>query len=209
MENQQAFESELDRILGVEPPAERERLALTELKAGLQRWRRAIWYGTLTDSPIGPLLIAVGAKGLVSIEFGQNEERFVERLSQRYRVPVWRSQERVAEAAVQLAEYLNGERRKFDLPVDLSTVTDFQRKVLRAAIRVPTGLVATYGEIARRIGKPHAARAVGQALAHNPIPIVVPCHRVVASDGSLTGYSGGAGVETKRRLLMLEGATLV
>ena len=92
--------------------------------------------------------------------------------------------------------------------IDLRDSTQFQRKVLEAAVAVPPGFVATYGEIAARIGKPKSSRAVGQALARNPIPIVVPCHRVVAADGSLTGYSGAGGIETKASLLRLEGATI-
>jgi methylated-DNA-[protein]-cysteine S-methyltransferase len=122
--------------------------------------------------------------------------------------PVLRSQERVEAVAGQIGQYLDGSRQSFELEVDLSTVTPFQRRVLEAATRVPAGVVATYGEIARRIGKPRAARAVGQALARNPVPIVVPCHRVVAADGSLTGYSGRGGIETKAQLLRLEGAAL-
>lgn len=199
----------LDQVLGIEPAPDRTQRALASLRASSRLWDQAIWYGSIPESPIGPLLIAVGPHGLVSIDFGQDEQRLVKRLSEHVRAPVLRSQEQVAEAVEQLVEYLHGQRREFDLPVDLSAVTAFQRQVLKAAIKVPAGLVATYGEIAQRIGKPRAARAVGQALAHNPIPIVVPCHRVVAADGSLTGYSGGAGVETKRRLLVLEGAALV
>ncbi len=209
MEDEAIVVEGLDQVLGVEPAPDRTRRALASLRASSQLWEQAIWYGSIPDSSVGPLLIAVGRLGVVSIDFGRDEQRLVKRLSEHSRAPVLRSQERVAEVVEQLVEYLDGQRREFDLPVDLSAVTAFQREVLKAAITVPAGLVATYGEIAQRIGRPRAARAVGQALAHNPIPIVVPCHRVVAADGSLTGYSGGAGVETKRRLLVLEGAALV
>jgi methylated-DNA-[protein]-cysteine S-methyltransferase len=99
-----------------------------------------------------------------------------------------------------------GRRQTFDLPVHLSHVTAFQRQVLLAACQIPRGQVRTYSEVARQIGRPGAARAVGQALSHNPVPIVVPCHRVLAADGSLRGYLGSQGVETKQRLLVLEGA---
>lgn len=208
MTDDQQFEQALDRVLGIEPPATRTQDALSTLQAFSRSWREAIWYGGLADSRVGPLWVAVGRRGLVAIEFGDDEAGFVRRLAARSNAPVWRSQARVAESIAQLRDYLAGRRNSFDLPVDLSGVTAFQRKVLRAAAEVPAGLVATYGEIAQRIGRPRAARAVGQALARNPIPIVVPCHRVVAADGSLTGYSGGAGVETKARLLALEGAAL-
>ena len=89
--------------------------------------------------------------------------------------------------------------------MDLSAITDFQRQVLLAACQIPRGQVVTYTDIARRIGRPKAARAVGQALSRNPVPIVVPCHRVLAADGSLRGYTGGGGLHTKRQLLTLEG----
>ncbi len=202
------FQDALDSLLGAEPPRARTQRALAQLEASVDRWDQAIWYGVLTESPVGPLLVAVGRDGLVAIEFGQDEAGFVDRLSNRTGSPVWKSQQHVAEAVGQLNQYMNGKRRGFELAVDLSGLTTFQRQVLKAALKVPAGVVATYGEIARHIGKPRAARAVGQALARNPIPIVVPCHRVVAADGTLTGYSGGAGVETKRRLLHLEGAML-
>lgn len=102
-----------------------------------------------------------------------------------------------------LIRYLEGEQAAFDDNIDLSALTDFQRVVLEAARAVPYGEVKSYGWLARQVGSPHAARAVGQALARNPLPILVPCHRVVGGDGSLTGFSGG--LEMKRRLLSIEG----
>ena len=104
-----------------------------------------------------------------------------------------------------LARYFRGEAVDFrDIPLDLDTATAFERRVYNATRRIPFGRVASYGQIARAIGNPRASRAVGQALGKNPIGIVIPCHRVVASDGSLGGYTGG--IEYKRRLLRLEGA---
>jgi methylated-DNA-[protein]-cysteine S-methyltransferase len=94
----------------------------------------------------------------------------------------------------------------FDLPVDLSSLTAFQRAVLDTACRIAPGQVWTYFQVAREMGRPKSSRPVGQALAHNPVPIVIPCHRVIASDGSLGGYSGGSGLRAKRWLLHLEGA---
>jgi O-6-methylguanine DNA methyltransferase len=102
----------------------------------------------------------------------------------------------------QLTEYLEGRRRAFDLPFELRG-SEFQKDVWRAVERVPYGYTATYGEIATVIGRPKASRAVGAANGSNPLPIVIPCHRVIGSDGSLTGYGGG--LPLKRRLLALEG----
>jgi len=107
----------------------------------------------------------------------------------------------------ELDEYFEGRRTEFDLPTDLSRVPDFQRVVLHELARVPYGEVTTYGTLAARVGKPRAARAVGGAMNRNPIPIVLPCHRVIGASGSLTGYGGG--LDRKRALLKLEGALLV
>jgi O-6-methylguanine DNA methyltransferase len=107
-------------------------------------------------------------------------------------------------AVQQVEEYLARERREFDLELDFpDTTSDFQRDVYDRLLRIPYGQVASYAQVARDIGKPDQARAVGQAVGANPIPIVVPCHRVVASDGSLTGFGGGLSV--KAALLKLEG----
>lgn len=205
-------EAELSLLLDVlyadGPPSAAAESALANLRAEVQRWQPQLWYGSLPESPVGSLLVAVSALGVVAVEFGANEARFVERLRQAFGVQPHRSGERAGAAVRQLEEYVAGKRNTFDLPVDLGGCTDFQRKVLEAASAVPRGRLATYSEIAARIGAPRAARAVGQALARNPVPIIVPCHRVVAADGSLTGYSGGAGVETKAQLLRLEGAVV-
>ncbi len=107
-----------------------------------------------------------------------------------------------AEIRNELTEYAEGKRREFTLPLDWSLVKPFQRAVLTAALKIPFGETRTYGWVARAIGKPRAARAVGRALATNPIPLILPCHRVVGSDGSLTGYGGG--LPLKRRLLEME-----
>jgi len=108
------------------------------------------------------------------------------------------------EAVRQLGEYLAGRRRRFDLPIDNSIGTRFQRQVWKVCRQIPYGRMTSYGAIARRIGRPRAARAVGRALGANPIPLVIPCHRVVGANGKLTGFS--AGLQWKRRLLALEDA---
>ncbi len=116
------------------------------------------------------------------------------------------SPEALAPIAGQLRDYFEGSRASFDVPLDLSRVTPFQLSVLQAVRTIPAGTVWTYGQMARAIGKPQASRAVGQALGRNPVPVVIPCHRVIAGDGSLGGYSGGGGLASKRLLLDLEGA---
>ena len=110
-------------------------------------------------------------------------------------------------AAQQLAEYFAGERMAFDVPL-APQGTEFQQTVWTALGDVPFGTTATYGEIARAIGQLTATRAVGAANGRNPIPIIIPCHRVIGASGELTGYSGGGGIETKRRLLDHESGTL-
>jgi len=108
----------------------------------------------------------------------------------------------------QMGEYLAGRRRTFALAVDLSDLPPFRRKVLAACRDIPYGATTTYGRLAARVGRPRAARAVGQAMATNPVPLVIPCHRVLAADGGLAGFMGrtrGCGVALKRRLLTLEG----
>ncbi|HET7045776.1 MAG TPA: methylated-DNA--[protein]-cysteine S-methyltransferase [Gaiellaceae bacterium] len=153
----------------------------------------------LVDSPVGTLLVAATDRGLCRIAYTPDPDALAAALGPR----VLRVPSRLAPARRQLDEYFAGERRVFDLPVDLR-VPAFQRDVLRELARVPFGALATYGELARRIGKPRAARAVGGALNRNPVPIVLPCHRVVGARGALVGYAGG--LDRKRTLLALEGA---
>ncbi len=102
--------------------------------------------------------------------------------------------------------YFRGQRVTFDTPLDLSSLTDFQRAVLLACKRIPYGRTATYADLAQAIGRPQACRAVGNALAHNPIPLVIPCHRVIRADGGLAGFSADRGPALKKRMLELEAA---
>jgi methylated-DNA-[protein]-cysteine S-methyltransferase len=162
-----------------------------------------VYYGAVA-TPLGPVLAAVGERGLLRVSFGRSPRAFEAALVRRERARVVRADEPLARVRTELGEYLVGARRRFELPVDLSRVSEFQRRVLHAARRIPRGRVASYGEIARRIGHPGASRAVGQALGRNPVPIVIPCHRVVAGGGRLGGYVGGIAI--KRKLLALEGA---
>jgi methylated-DNA-[protein]-cysteine S-methyltransferase len=160
----------------------------------------------VTDSPIGPLLVAASDRGLCRISFDPEPEHELEALAKAFGPRVLRSSAPVDRARRELDEYFEGKRHDFDLAVDLTPLPDFQRLVLEELVRVPYGHVDTYGGLAQRIGRPRAARAVGGALNRNPIPIVVPCHRIVGSTGSLVGYAGG--LEIKQALLGLEGAIL-
>jgi methylated-DNA-[protein]-cysteine S-methyltransferase len=151
----------------------------------------------LVDSPLGTLLVAATGRGLCRIAYEPDVEALAAAIGPR----VLRVPGQLTAAQRQLDEYFAGRRRSFELEVDLHAAP-FQQDVLRELARVPYGQLATYGELARRIGKPRAARAVGGALNRNPIPIVLPCHRVVGASGSLVGYAGG--LERKRALLALE-----
>ena len=109
----------------------------------------------------------------------------------------------------QFLEYLDGKRLTFDIPLDWSLINGFQLKVLEITSRIPFGKTLTYGQIAAQLNNPKASRAVGASLARNPLPILIPCHRVIAADGALTGYLGKKGIEIKKTLLTLEGHQIV
>jgi methylated-DNA-[protein]-cysteine S-methyltransferase len=160
----------------------------------------------LVDTPIGSLLVAVTDRGLCRVSFDPDPDADVDILARDHGLRVLRAPKRLDEPKRQLEEYFEGAREDFDLPADLTGVPPFQARVLHELARVPFGQVTTYGALARTIGNPRAARAVGGALNRNPVPIVLPCHRVVGSTGSLVGYGGG--LERKRALLSLEGLTL-
>ncbi|HRN51260.1 MAG TPA: methylated-DNA--[protein]-cysteine S-methyltransferase [Anaerolineales bacterium] len=165
-----------------------------------------MYYDLVQDTPLGPLWIAVGEQGLLTIEYESSEDSLRAYLHKLGGQPL-RSSERVAAAAEQVRLYLLGDTQAVELAVDLSHLTPFQQRVLQETRRVPRGQVRTYMQIANSIGNPKAVRAVGQALRHNPIPIVVPCHRVVASDGTLGGYGGKMRDARKLSLLKLEGVS--
>ncbi|MCK5645708.1 MAG: methylated-DNA--[protein]-cysteine S-methyltransferase [Anaerolineales bacterium] len=166
----------------------------------------AIYYDILQRTPVGQVLVAVSNQGVVGVEIGMSERAFIDHVSSIFNEPILRSKSATSSAFEQLQEYFDGKRKVFDLPVSLNHLTPFQRRVLEATMEISFGSVSTYGEMARNLGKHRAARAVGQALARNPIPIVIPCHRVLGSDGGLHGYSGGEGIRTKKFLLQFEGA---
>lgn len=165
----------------------------------------AAW--TVHDAPIGPLLLMATGEGLVLVGFhadAARAARAVAAAGRRLGCEPVEDAGRLAPVAAQLDDYFAGRRRDFDLPLDWSLVTGFQRRVLRElAAGVPYGTVVGYQDLADRVGEPDAARAVGAAMGANPLPVVVPCHRVVESGGGIGGFGGG--LETKRTLLALEG----
>lgn len=172
-----------------------------------QDGRRLVWAVAGTD--IGPLLLAATHDGLVGVVFHATDavrdealDRFASRLGAE---PVQDPDAPpLKEAIRQVAEYFAGRRHAFELPLDWSLSSGFNRRVLRElASGVPYGTVVGYGTLAGRVGQPGGAQAVGIAMGSNPLPVVVPCHRVVESDGGIGGFGGG--LETKRKLLALEG----
>jgi methylated-DNA-[protein]-cysteine S-methyltransferase len=160
-----------------------------------------VGYDTM-DCPLGPLWIAVGPRGVVAIHYGRPDSGELARISRAYGPGVLPDRRRCDRVKIELDQYFAGRRRAFDVDVDLAPLTAFQRRILTATARVAYGEVTTYRAVAREAGNEQASRAAGGALGANPIPIVVPCHRVVATDGSLGGYTGG--LAAKRRLLSLE-----
>ena len=158
------------------------------------------------DTELGPLLAAVTDRGLARISYDPEPERELERLARVAGPRVLRAPRALDETRRELEEYLAGRRRAFDLELDLRDQAPFAISVLGELAKVPYGRTATYGELATRAGNPRAARAVGMVMNRNPVPIVLPCHRIVGSSGSLVGYGGG--LERKEKLLRLEGAIL-
>ncbi len=140
------------------------------------------------DSPLGPLTLTEQDGTLVALSFSSSE---------REETPL------LLDAEKQLSEYFEGKRKCFELPLRPAG-TDFQMAVWQALTAIPYGQTRSYGDIARALGKPGAARAIGQANHRNPLPILIPCHRVIGADGSMTGYGGKSGIPIKRRLLELE-----
>jgi methylated-DNA-[protein]-cysteine S-methyltransferase len=157
------------------------------------------------ESPVGELLVAVTPRGLVSVAFeSEPRDEVLERIARRVSPRVLEAAAPTDEARREIEEYFRSARRAFDLRSDHRLMSAFTRSVLDANAGVGFGELATYGEIAERIRRPQAARAVGRALGSNPIPIVIPCHRVVGAGGALTGYAGG--LPRKQTLLRLEGS---
>ena len=183
-------------------------LDLDTLRAGLAR--RAAEEGLLDvayailDSPLGPLTVVVTPRGLVRLNYpGETLEQQLDELAARISPRILRAPERTDDVRRQLDDYFEGRARDFHVPIDWRLVRGFAGEVLRATARIPFGAVSSYREVAAEAGSPRAYRAAGNALGSNPIPIVVPCHRVLHAGGGLGGYTGG--LDRKRFLLQLEG----
>lgn len=180
----------------------RERLLRRARREGLT----TVGYDLL-PSPLGPLWVAITPRGVATIHYGEEPSPSeLRRLVRVYGPGIVPDHKRSSALARELDQYFNGKRREFDIEYDLSGLTPFQTRVLNATAKIPFGSVSTYGAIAKRAGNQKASRAAGGALNQNPIPILVPCHRVVGSNGALVGYAGG--LDVKRRLLGIEGADI-
>src|SRR5438552_7486021 len=193
--------------LGQDRAGRSKALAAAFADAALEEGLLDVGYG-FADSPFGALRVAVTRRGLVRLQYpGRDVNEELEDLAARLSPRVLESARATSEVRRELDEYFAGDRRTFDVPVDLSLTTGFTRTVLAATARIPFGSTSTYRAIAEAAGSPRASRAAGNALGSNPVPIVVPCHRVVHTGGGLGGYTGG--LERKVALLRLEGATPV
>jgi len=185
---------------GADPAGFAEALARRAADAGLLD----VAYAT-TDSPMGELTVFVTPRGLVRLAYpGEREDELLAELAARVSPRILRAPGPTDEVRRELDDYFAGRRRTFDIPLDWTLVRGFARGVLRATADVPFGAVTTYGQVAAQAGSPRGARAAGNALGSNPIPIIVPCHRVLHADGGLGGYTGG--LDRKRFLLTLEGS---
>jgi len=186
------------------PPAElsrlQERLAAAAQRDGILD----VAYRTI-DSPVGPLLLAATAEGLIRVAYAsEDHDAVLQALATRISPRMLHAPGRLDAAARELSEYFGGHRRRFGLALDLRLATGFRRTVLSHLPEIGYGHTASYAAVAQLAGRPRAVRAVGTACATNPLPVVVPCHRVVRSDGSVGGYLGGPAA--KRTLLALEAA---
>ena len=197
---------DLERRLSASPNA--SPLDLEGFRSDLAR--RAAGEGVLdvaygfADSPLGPLTVIVSDRGLVRLSYAHEAvDEQLEEIATRVSPRILASPDRTDAVRRQLDEYFAGDRRGFDVPIDWRLVRGFTGDVLRATARIPFGTVSSYREVATEAGSPNAYRAAGNALGSNPIPIVVPCHRVLHSGGGLGGYTGG--LERKEYLLRLEG----
>jgi O-6-methylguanine DNA methyltransferase len=165
-----------------------------------------IRYGQTQDTPLGRLWIARSDKGVIALEHHQHDEELIQSLESIFDQKLIPSQDAVREDASQLDRYFQGKQIDLDIEVDWTRFRDFQHDVLQVVFNIPAGQTKTYGQIAKEIGRTNtSARAVGRAVATNPIPIIIPCHRVVGANGELTGYGGPGGLKTKAWLLSLEG----
>lgn len=195
------FEHALRRAAETLPTDPVPQLELPASGAGLLD----VAYATL-DSPVGKLLLASTARGIVRIAYldGPDEDVVLAELAARISPRVLAAPRKLDDPRRELDEYFAGRRQQFDFGLDWRLTQGFGRRVLKATARIPYGAVSTYKGVATAAGSPRGSRAAGNALGANPLPIIVPCHRVLHSDGGLGGYTGG--IERKRALLGVEGA---
>ena len=174
-----------------------------KLQDGEQVVKRFIYYYSM-PTPLGILYLAGSETGLCRVDFtAKSEKSFLKSIqSENKTIPI-KSSQPFKKIIKQLQEYFSGTRKKFDIPLDLSSGTIFQQRVWKTLLTIPYGKTESYKSVAGQIKKPKATRAVGNANGKNPIPIIIPCHRVVSADGGLGGYS--AGIHNKKKLLQLEG----
>ena len=165
-----------------------------------------IRYGLIEQTPIGPIWLAVSDLGIVALDYCEDEGGMHGSVEAMTDEPTERDQAAIADISQQLDDYFSGKELEFEVDIDWSHFSEFQANVLQVVVRIPPGQVKTYGQIAEEIGlNKSAARAVGRANATNPIPIIIPCHRVVGANGELTGYGGPVGIKMKAWLLKIEG----
>ena len=166
-----------------------------------------IYVGELNNTALGDFRIAASDLGLLAVEWADSQPE-LDAYLRRFKCVVEPNQSRIKPYAKELTEYLKGKRHEFTFPIDWPSLRPFQQKALKVVFTIPYGETRTYAEVAAHIGHPHAYRAVGRANATNPMPIVIPCHRVIGKDGKLHGYGGGDGIPTKEWLLKMEGAVI-
>ena len=164
-----------------------------------------IQIGSINTARLAQVWAAFSSRGLITVEFGVTRAVFEAALHTQTRCEVDYAPRRIAYALRQIKEYVEGQRRSFDIKIDWSILSsDFQRLALRAVLAIPYGQTRTYAQVAAQIGHPAAPRAVGRANATNPMPLVIPCHRVIGTDGKLHGYGGAGGLKTKEWLIKME-----
>jgi methylated-DNA-[protein]-cysteine S-methyltransferase len=166
-----------------------------------------IYFAELNGTPLGDLRLAASDLGLLAVEWAESQAALDAYLG-RFKRPIEADAQKLTRYSQEILAYARGNLRKFSFQIDWESLRPFQRKAMQAVFAIPYGETRTYSEIAREIGHPNAPRAVGRANATNPMPLVIPCHRLIGSDGKLHGYGGGKGLRTKEWLLKMEGAIL-
>ena len=167
--------------------------------------KQIILIGNIKATPLGEVWAAISPRGLIRVDFGISRTSFEHDVRKQTKSEIEYAPKQVEDAVHQIKEYLMSKRQKFDLTIDWSVLSsDFQRDALRKVFSIPYGETRTYAEVAAQIGHPLAFRAMGRANATNPMPLVIPCHRVIGTDGKLHGYGGKGGIKTKAWLLKME-----